>query len=104
MEKEKGQVYVRSTFNTQSMLRFISLDIKVYRFYIKINLDCVDDPNGYDGVKCEKPNEQYCRYSNNHITLSADWLNKFRAACKKFCSQSVMAYCKMTVCEGCISI
>ena len=78
--------------------------MKIYRFYIKINLDCLDDPNGYDGVKCEKPNEQYCRYSNNHITLSADWLNKFRAACKKFCSSYAMAYCKMTVCEGCISI
>ena len=67
-----------------------------------MNLACVDDPNGYDGVKCEKKNEQYCRYHNNYVVFSADWLNNFRAACKKFCSESVMAYCKMVVCEGCM--
>ena len=53
---------------------------KSYHVFITIDLDCIDDPDGYDGYKCaEKPD--YCTSSGT----SPGWYRLFTSRCKKTC-------------------
>ena len=50
---------------------------KLYHVFITINLDCVDDPDGYDEYKCAE-NAKYCDDSSS-------WSSWFTSRCKKTC-------------------